>query len=340
MALRLIIILLCTVSASSAFGQAVWRGRSYSGRVCIDPNCKMCNSIQQQLDQQRSQRVVSQPRIVRREVIQSVSKPEQKPALPPAQQPTPPESINHALKLLQLSHDDVLADFGCGDARVLIQAANQYGCRGVGIEIDPERAAVARKAVRKEGLESRILIITGNALLFDPDAHHVTAGYAYLYPELLAKLKPKFERLPRVASPIHAIPGMTTQKNQKGSSVVYVHRHESEMRMPGYKPSFRAKKVEETKPPAQSTQKVKVVKPVKRMQFFTAPWCGLCVQMKPVVQQLVQQGYVVDEINYDANRAFAQQMGVRALPSFVVGNQIRTGIQSPATLRAMFGASK
>lgn len=134
--------------------------------------------------------------------------------VPPAQEPTPQGTLAQMVELLQLSESDVLADFGCGDGRILIAATERYGCRGIGIEIDPVKANAARQAVYDAGLEARIEIITGDVLDFEPSRHGVTAATAYLYPELLTKLAAagKFAGLRAVASPYHEIPGLKMRK--------------------------------------------------------------------------------------------------------------------------------
>lgn len=47
----LLVLLLCPAIASA---QAVWNGRTYNGRVCANPNCGMCASIQHQIEAQRA----------------------------------------------------------------------------------------------------------------------------------------------------------------------------------------------------------------------------------------------------------------------------------------------
>lgn len=55
--LILVLVLCCPATVSA---QAVWNGRQYNGRVCSNPNCSMCASIQLQLEAQQSV-VIPQP---------------------------------------------------------------------------------------------------------------------------------------------------------------------------------------------------------------------------------------------------------------------------------------
>lgn len=143
--------------------------------------------------------------------------------VPPQQEPTPDVTLHQMIDILSLSPEDVLADLGCGDGRILIAAVKQYGCRGVGIEIDPARAEIARSMVSDACLSDRIEIITGDALQFDPDAYGATALTAYLYPELLAQLADKFKAVRIGASPFHEVPGLNMVRNGD----VWVYRRQT-----------------------------------------------------------------------------------------------------------------
>jgi len=51
---------------------------------------------------------------------------------------------------------------------------------------------------------------------------------------------------------------------------------------------------------------------------FTAPWCGPCKKMAPVMEQLEREGYAVEKVDVDKNRELAERFGVKALPAFIV----------------------
>ncbi len=153
-------------------------------------NCSMCNSIRQMQQEYRNQKKAfdsSQTQVT------------------PDQEGTPHALVETMLDQIGLRSDDVLADFGCGDGRILIAAAKR-GIRGIGVEIDTKRAMVARHAVRNAGLDHMITIKIGDALAFDPEP--ATVATTYLYPPLLAKLSPKLKSLRVVASPYHEVPGL------------------------------------------------------------------------------------------------------------------------------------
>jgi len=51
---------------------------------------------------------------------------------------------------------------------------------------------------------------------------------------------------------------------------------------------------------------------------FTAPWCGPCQQMQPIVDGLASQGLPVRKVNYDQERALVTRYNVTAIPCFVM----------------------
>src|SRR3970040_2178671 len=66
--------------------------------------------------------------------------------------PTPHDVVEEMLKLAGVKKDDVAYDLGCGDGRIVIQAAKKYGARGVGIDIDAERIRESKENAQREGV--------------------------------------------------------------------------------------------------------------------------------------------------------------------------------------------
>jgi hypothetical protein len=127
------------------------------------------------------------------------------------QQPTPLPTIAAAINAMKPRVGDVFVDFGCGpDARACIVAARDCGLDAIGIEIDAVAADEARRVVAANGLSHKITIITGDATKIDvPSA---TIGFAYLWPDTLAALKPRLSKLRAFASFAHAVPGLATER--------------------------------------------------------------------------------------------------------------------------------
>ena len=103
--------------------------------------------------------------------------------------PTPNDVVNKMLEMAKVTAKDVVYDLGCGDGRIVITAAQRYGCRGVGIDIDPERIREATENVQKAKVADKVKFIQGD--LFEADISEATVVMLYLLPELNRRLKPK-----------------------------------------------------------------------------------------------------------------------------------------------------
>ena len=67
--------------------------------------------------------------------------------------PTPHAVVETMLELVELSEDDVVIDLGCGDGRIVVAAARDYGARGIGIDIDPELIETAKRLAKSSGVD-------------------------------------------------------------------------------------------------------------------------------------------------------------------------------------------
>jgi len=103
--------------------------------------------------------------------------------------PTPQEVVDGMLKLADLKPGDVVYDLGCGDGRIVITAAKEYGSHAVGIDIDPERIAEATGNARKAKVDNLVNFRRGD--LFEADIAPATVVTLYLLPSINLKLKPK-----------------------------------------------------------------------------------------------------------------------------------------------------
>ncbi len=81
--------------------------------------------------------------------------------------PTPDDLIGAKLDLAAIHPRDWVFDLGCGDGRVLIQAAKRFDARGVGVDIHQHLVDEAKKNVAKEGLEQQIEIVCQDYLHTD-----------------------------------------------------------------------------------------------------------------------------------------------------------------------------
>ncbi len=103
---------------------------------------------------------------------------------------TPQPVVDRMLRLAAVRPQDVVYDLGCGDGRIVITAARSFGARGVGIDIDPRRIEEANAGARRAGVTGRVRFAAQD--LFKTDFSEASVVTLYLFPELNAKLLPKF----------------------------------------------------------------------------------------------------------------------------------------------------
>jgi SAM-dependent methyltransferase len=95
------------------------------------------------------------------------------------------------LRLARAKNSDVVYDLGCGDGRILIEAAKTYGARGVGIDNNPARIREAEEIARREGVSHLLSFRIGD--LFDANLQEATLVTLYLLPEVNLRLRPKLQ---------------------------------------------------------------------------------------------------------------------------------------------------
>jgi len=104
-------------------------------------------------------------------------------------EPSSPEVVREMLQLAGVKKDDVVYDLGCGDGRIVIAAAREYGAWGVGIDIDPERIKDSDENARATGVTR--LVKFRHEDLFEADIGEATVVTLYLWPWVNLKLRPK-----------------------------------------------------------------------------------------------------------------------------------------------------
>lgn len=106
---------------------------------------------------------------------------------------TPHDIVSKMLKMARIKKSDMVYDLGCGDGRILVLAAQKYGCRGVGYDIDPERVMASRENVAKNGVDKLVKIIQAD--IFTLDLRKANVIPIYLLPEMNRKLLPQLDKL-------------------------------------------------------------------------------------------------------------------------------------------------
>jgi 23S rRNA G2445 N2-methylase RlmL len=109
-----------------------------------------------------------------------------------AYEPTPPDVVHAMLLLAKVDAKDLVADLGCGDGRIVIEAVQRFGARGLCVDIDARRIAEARRNAEAAGVAERIVFLTQD--LFAADLRGVTVVTLFLSSAFNRKLRPKLER--------------------------------------------------------------------------------------------------------------------------------------------------
>jgi predicted RNA methylase len=97
------------------------------------------------------------------------------------------------LQMAKIKKGDLVYDLGCGDARLLILAAQKYGCRAIGYDIDPERVRMSRENVARNHVENLVKIVQAD--IFTLDLSKADVIPLYLLPEMNQRLLPQLEKL-------------------------------------------------------------------------------------------------------------------------------------------------
>lgn len=103
--------------------------------------------------------------------------------------PTPQPVVDAMLELAEVKTGDVLYDLGSGDGRIPITAAERYGVRGIGIDINPERIREANANAEAAGVTD--LVTFRQEDLFEADFSDATVVTLYLLDSLNEKLRPR-----------------------------------------------------------------------------------------------------------------------------------------------------
>lgn len=128
-------------------------------------------------------------------------------------QPTDPVTVRRILCLAQIQPDERVVDLGCGDGRIVLAAAREFGARALGVEIDPFRVLFGRLWIFLARLRKRAHIVQGN--MYTQDL--ATADVVILFLsatsnfKLQNKLKNELRPGTRVISYYHPMWGWTPE---------------------------------------------------------------------------------------------------------------------------------
>ncbi len=111
---------------------------------------------------------------------------QQKPDVPFV--PTPYVVIEEMLRLARVTAQDFVMDLGSGDGRVLITAAQKFGARGLGVDLDADLVAESLESAAQAGVADRVQFLQQD--LFLTDLRQATVITMYLLPGVMMRLRP------------------------------------------------------------------------------------------------------------------------------------------------------
>jgi SAM-dependent methyltransferase len=103
--------------------------------------------------------------------------------------PTRQTIVDGMLRLARVTGGDVVYDLGSGDGRIVVIAAQKYGARGVGIELDPRLVALSRELAVASEVADRVAFVEGD--IFTADISAATVVTLYLSESINLDLEPK-----------------------------------------------------------------------------------------------------------------------------------------------------
>jgi precorrin-6B methylase 2 len=140
--------------------------------------------------------------------------------------PTPHEIVVKMLEIAEVKEDDVLYDLGSGDGRIIIEAADKYRAKAIGIEADPLRVLWSRAKIRSRALHDRVRVIWGN--FFRSDLSKATVVTIYqgqgINNKLIEKLEEELKPGTRIVSYSFTFDGWDPIKEESDSPIYLYSR--------------------------------------------------------------------------------------------------------------------
>jgi ubiquinone/menaquinone biosynthesis C-methylase UbiE len=107
--------------------------------------------------------------------------------------PTPMAAVERMIAMADIKTGELVYDLGCGDGRIVVAAAQRYGVRAVGVDINPERVVESRANAVTAGVEN--LVSIRQADIFTLDLSEADVVFTYLTPRLNQRLMPQLRKL-------------------------------------------------------------------------------------------------------------------------------------------------
>ena len=145
--------------------------------------------------------------------------------------PTPMAIVDPMLELARTTSTDVVYDLGSGDGRIVLRAAEKFGARAVGVEIEHRLAVESAEKSEEMKLDNLVTIIEGD--LFQTDISPASVVTVYLLLSTNDRLRPLLEKQLRPGTRVVAhdirIPGWEAAREEEvkiGLGTHYIYLYE------------------------------------------------------------------------------------------------------------------
>src|SRR3954468_5304347 len=102
---------------------------------------------------------------------------------------TPQNVVDRMLEVAQVGPKDFVIDLGSGDGRMVITAAQRYGARGFGVDLDRRLVTLSNRNAAKAGVADRAVFYERD--IYETDLSPASVVTIYLLPEVNLMMRPK-----------------------------------------------------------------------------------------------------------------------------------------------------
>ena len=102
---------------------------------------------------------------------------------------TPQNVVDRMLEVARVGPGDYVIDLGSGDGRMVITAAQKFGARGFGVDLDRRLVELANQRAASAGVADRAVFYERD--LYDTDLSGASVVTIYLLPEVNLMVRPK-----------------------------------------------------------------------------------------------------------------------------------------------------
>jgi thioredoxin 1 len=57
---------------------------------------------------------------------------------------------------------------------------------------------------------------------------------------------------------------------------------------------------------------------MKHVFYFTADWCGPCKKVRPIVENMIQEGFHIQVIDVDIEKELVKNFEITSVPTFIL----------------------